>query len=527
MDKRVKKLLACTLSATMVIGSSTTVFAAGTFPSDQSSTGTVTIENDNSTAPDYVSVSLPTIATNTYNFEVDPDQLLSKYDPDNYTAGTSLYFKSTETGAKLEVASGKTVYERSYVVSSTDALKGALTGSGGAVTGITGVFCVWVPDSANAGRGKYEKLTNTNITDYFKVEFDTDNSTIKSVAPIKSGMGSLTGSNPFDGKVYEAKYEAHAAGEQLNLADYGTLGGSTGSWTFSDNTGVLFSDNTGADTAATTAAGDFTIVDPVVTHNGKSDVISIVNKSTKKATVTAKVEVENIDGLAFGDSATLDATDDLVMAITDGKNYEFIQTPEVASGAAATVATTAAATFTVNLDKAKSDVLVYQVDGATQNNNGSHEYAQYEAPGTTYSSVALYLTGLSQKTANWDTYLENQTAAASIKVTYSIAEAAADVTVSAATASVTWDRTSDLTIDVATSLVPSMAAGDFGVNYQGKVYAYTGVYNSDTTVASKNLASLAGNVITLKPEIAQFLPAGSILYIVDASQAIVSQVTIN
>jgi hypothetical protein len=535
MDKRVKKLLACTLSATMLIGSSTTVFAS-TISSTTTGSSDVTIENDNSKAPDYTAVQLPTTSSNQYDFTVDPEQLLSKYDPDNYAAGTSLYFQSETASAKL-VVTGSAIYEKSLEVSTTDDLKSAIVGnsqqgSSSAVSAISGAaFYVWTPkDQGQTGQGEFTELDATNVTDYFTVELASDGATATSVTAPK-GSASLSGAHPFDGKVYKAKYTEKAVGTELELADYGSYDASTKTYTPVTGAAVgLYAENDGTDTPAGVGgtSGLLEVVEAETGYTAKSDVITVVNKSSRPATVTAKVDVKNIDGLNFGDSVTLDDTDDLVMAISDDKTYEFIQTPEPASGAAVTsgaaVATTASATFTVNLDKAQADVLTYQGDtGDTQNNNNSHNYYQYEAPGAKYSSVSLYLIGMAQTTDNWATYLKNQSAAATVDVTYTISE----LTVSTETATVNWDRKSDLDIIVDTALVPSMAAGDFGVNYDGTIFTYTGVYNGDTSIATTGLGSLNGNTITIKSGMAQFLPAGSQIYIVGADKSIVSVITVN
>jgi hypothetical protein len=345
---------------------------------------------------------------------LDPNGLLNKYDSANYEAGT-LYFESTKTKAKLVPADQVTLYSVKKEKSTLTDLKGAITAAQTddksayktdvADATVAPGFYVWVPDTNTNGQGKYEPLDESNIGKYFDVTIAAADGAV--TVALRSSAGALVGGDAFDGEVYKDTYTALSG--DIYAEDYGKVAydGDTSAWTLTQNSGVLFTDNNGTEAVVDS---DYTVSAPEITHTAKSDAITITNKSTKNAKVTAKVEVTGIESLKFASSATL-GTDDLYLSVTDGKNAKYAQVSEDDTE-------TATAEYEVTLAKANNKTLTYQ-KSSTDPKTGSHDYGKYETPDTTYSSTSLYLTGAANKDGAWAKYLEDLEADdnASLKVT--------------------------------------------------------------------------------------------------------------
>jgi hypothetical protein len=100
MNKLGKKLVAGTLSATMVLGSTLAVFAEDTdtttLPSGAQSLATGTGTSEGYVVLDVTKVVLPAAAT--VNYAIDPQGLLNKADSNTYgTAGAAVYFTNAAT----------------------------------------------------------------------------------------------------------------------------------------------------------------------------------------------------------------------------------------------------------------------------------------------------------------------------------------------------------------------------------------------------------------------------------------------
>jgi hypothetical protein len=491
MNKSINKLLACTLSATMVLGSAVTVFAAD---DDNSTTGIITVENDKSEGPSYSNVVLPTVSDVSYDFQVDPNGLLQKYDPDNYETGT-LYFESTKTPAQLTAKTDLYVKEKG--VSSITDLNTALTSADGTALTFESNFYVWVP-AGSEGEGEYLKLVQSvtegeaeaAVTDYFNVDIDTENSN-KVTVSARDGAA-LAGANPFDGNVYTDVYTTKIAKDTIVDAEkYGSYTTDDG---FTDDDSILYADDQGK--VAAIEDTNYTITEPVVNHNANSDAIEIVNKSTKKTSVQVDVEVSGIESLKFASSQTL-GDNDLYLAVTDGKNYKYAS---VADGEKV-----AKISYTTKLDAATNSTLVYQTDDY-QDKNGSHVYKQYETPGTTYDSAKITLTGASNKNGAWAKYLEDldgdtETNSIGVKVTYTLEEVTTTAPSIETTSKKLASNSSTVSFDVdpgdATDLgVESVVTKSTGT----KIAAYSFSNNKltfNSTFAKNNYASIPSGGLVL------------------------------
>lgn len=86
-----KKFMALALSATMVVGSSMTAFAADEVSGGSQGSGVL----EGSATTDVFKVELPTVAAGTFNFKLDPEQLVKA------TAGAALAGKTYDDAATL------------------------------------------------------------------------------------------------------------------------------------------------------------------------------------------------------------------------------------------------------------------------------------------------------------------------------------------------------------------------------------------------------------------------------------------
>lgn len=222
-------------------------------------------------------------------------------------------------------------------------------------------------------------------------------------------------------------------------------------------------------------------------------------------TVTASVEAA---GIALTDDKTFtdDTSASMYLAILAG-------TDETAIGENG-------ATVTAQIAAAPTGAYKYSYDTAD-----GYQYILDSAFTGDFANYSFQLTGAANTKGDWSAFTA---AEPSVELTWTVAaHSDADVTVTGSAASVTWDRTSDLTIAVDSSVVADMSSGDFGINYNGTIYCYTGVYNGNTLLDTNSLATLAGNIITLNSSVAKFLPEGSVLYIIDDAKSIVARVTVN
>jgi hypothetical protein len=271
----------------------------------------------------------------------------------------------------------------------------------------------------------------------------------------------------------------------------------------------------------TNASGDYN-------YSSTSDKLTVINKSSAplKVSVTAKATkgTGSDEATAVADESTLTSatTASVLLTLTDGdKTSKVLGDSET--------------TFTQVLGESPEGAYVYKHDASGYTYALADDVSSYK-----FAEYSLYVTGEANEkgwtedtkvptiSVKWDVDLAGENDEVTVATPEQTPAVTYDLTVSAATASVTWDRTQPLTVKVDETLVADMSVGDFGVNYNGKVYTYNGVYKgNDTTIKTKSLASLSDNVITISTDMAQFLPAGDSLFIIDASGAIVSVITVN
>lgn len=436
LGKNVNRIIAGVSSLAMVLSCAPAAMAAN---SAGSASGSGTVEYNDSTAPSYDKVVLPTMDDATYNFALDPTKLLHKYNAEQYTdADATVLFNTETTPATLTAiqdaeidgtATNKKLYKMEKDDSATVAdIKAALTVDAEAINAITSKFYLWVPDTSNeiATSGKYLELTKDNINDYFTVTLDSEKTAVDSVA-MKTDH--LAGSVVCSDKIYKDKYTEITG--TINATDYVTLkadGAAIDTTTESANKDInlyVTTDSTAYTQLTKTNIGTYVnFTKAVRAYKGQTDKCTIVNKSTKKKVVTAKVTVNNPTGLTFKSTESFEGATDasVYLAITDG-------TTPVAVAEDASKAVTATKIFELG-PADESEAITYQLAG-TNDKTGGHKYSRFSVPDVTYKEKSFYVTASANDEAGaadaWATYNEAlsalETAAIpGLDVVYSIAD---------------------------------------------------------------------------------------------------------
>lgn len=200
-----------------------------------------------------------------------------------------------------------------------------------------------------------------------------------------------------------------------------------------------------------------------------------------------------------------------------------------------TIITGASVKTDIIMDKANYAFAL--TSGAAANSTTPEAY-EYKLDPASKKEATITLSGNCSAKADWSDYVgANATKKVSLDITFKFYElgddgnkdtskgvtAAGGIIVNDTNKTITWDRTSDLTFTVDSSV----DFKDFGVNYKGAIYAYTGHFNTNKTIQTANLATLSGNTITLKPAIATYLPVGATIYITNSSQKVGLSITVN
>lgn len=442
--KKFKKLIALTCVAAMLVPS--IAFAAdGTDPSGEMN-GNGVVENDNAPAIDITNVVLPTtsLATDTYNFTIDAAELLGDVDAENYdkSQAEGVWFKAQSAAPELVVTTDAdsvgelSLVEKVYVEDTNFAIIGAeLDTKTDLTAAFTNTYAVWVPDvdgsGVPTGNGKYQVVTNTDITDYFKFEF-TSGAGNNEYTSMATKQHTSENDNISNGKLYVLDYvaiDADDAAAKYYDADASALKAEATGTLFVKNIDNTDDGNTTppsdpgettytqaalATVPATPAVGELVFEDAVFTNQGTSSKAVVINKSTFDIKVSAKVTVSDATGLTFeADDADLATkTDDasIYMAIKDGTNEIAIlgETP------------TATATLKITgVDPTNSTL--YQTAGP-EAVTGSHQYYRYLDPVTSYNEAYFEIYAATDASDDWDAYVEavkEAGAAPKINVVYS------------------------------------------------------------------------------------------------------------
>ena len=162
---------------------------------------------------------VPTIDEGTYNFTLDPQGLLNTYNPEEYDTPQTMYFKTKNSPASIEIVDSS-VYEADFYyktkvnddahLNSTEAgkgLKNAVQVADSAIVDVEEGFYLWVPDASSEekiaeGAGRFESITKDNINHYYDIIYTSDGTSIDSI----SAVSSKTLTTVTDGHIYRDGY---------------------------------------------------------------------------------------------------------------------------------------------------------------------------------------------------------------------------------------------------------------------------------------------------------------------------------
>lgn len=416
--KKFKKGLALTLAMSMVMSSA--AFADDTSVSFTDNGG---VENDNSVLPTFAHVELPTMTDGAYDFVVDVEGLLNKYDSTNYD-GSTVYFNAQKTAAKLELIGDDTgkiklaTLEKAEDTNCTELAK-QFTDTNkdekvdDLTSDFTAKFYVWAPNGSQ-GAGAYKEITKDNYTTYVEVTSTVAEEATITVTPKTHNVG--TADTVFDGKIYKEAYTTLT--DMTKAATYVTYASDAitavdGLYYTTDSTDpsvsynklVVLSGEQIAGTGEVEAKSVINYVKEVRTNTKTSDKAKIINKAYNPVAVKVAVEVKNVsdDYMAFVASNTFGTTPtkaELYMAITD----------DAASASTKAVDATSkkAEMYYVIGGIDETTLNQYQLSTPTVDTTGSHTYVNYEAATTNPKSVEFAITAAANTNDKdvWAEYVE-------------------------------------------------------------------------------------------------------------------------
>ncbi|MBR4027079.1 MAG: hypothetical protein IKJ01_05915, partial [Lachnospiraceae bacterium] len=447
-----KKFLAFVCAATMLVPS---VAFADTTTGD----GTGSVENDNSSIARIGGVTLPTVATGTYNFTLDPEELLNQYDENAiYDDDATAVFFQTVTPAHLTAIDSNLFYEKSYsdiTDGFQDVLDDTITAddstfaiaTDGTISFKVNPFAstnyaIWVPESTTSGKTTtltgngtmlyLKDIAVDKLANYFKVEAsDTSDVTTITVSVVEESEVYTTGDYIWNGKFYEEDYREITGEAAYNLITKTTACDLLPATAADVAKATLFvSSDATTYTGVTNDVRDtyFTVTAASYEMTGTTNTATIVNKCSQNIGVSVAVTATNTTGLTF-------TTDD---AFTDDKNasvYLALNSIDKDGNTEETLKMTDKLNMTAYyvLEGYGSKNTKYQ--GSLNTDTGSHNYYTYLDPVTKdmeYNQVsfnieakanAISTAGVKDedKAAAWATYTSKVTSKTrpSLKVVYS------------------------------------------------------------------------------------------------------------
>ena len=428
--KKFKKLIALACVATMLIPS--VAFAAEqTSPSPVESGGDSVVENDNSQPVEYTTVVVPTIPEKTYDFKIDPYGLLPKYDTQNtYDTGDNVFFTSVDDAAKVELVSGAHLAVQTYTPEDFEAGNALYDKLAALTIAVTDDdlkdYYVWIPtydedDGTTAtGYGKFEPLKAANVDYYITLTPDASGGSTY-YSSVALAPDSLSGEHIWDGKIYNLTYTDYNLAttnvpEQIvethnitvnadgNVISVNNLYGSTDGTDYELITPDVISES---GTTTGNHATYFTYKAATTKFSGTSNVAKVTNKSTNPIAVSVTVNL-TAEGLTFDDDGTFttdavaDTTASIYAAITDTTTNKIEIEGTDGNG-------TATAYYVIG-GANRGDLITFQGELVGDSATGSHNYYNYEAPGTTFNSQSFNIEISANPSTNaeeaWDAYVE-------------------------------------------------------------------------------------------------------------------------
>ena len=462
-----KKLTAALLTATLVVANCVPAFATD----PEGATGTGAVEYDNSVAIEYDQIQVPTIDAsynNTFAFQLDPTDQLHTYDSETYVregneSNPGVYFHSQKVAASLAPKTGNDFYKKDKVevtaANYKEAIVTEISGDAGSETYTLSEtkYYVWAPKdikkivngvesnevdtTAKGKQGDYKEITPTNVKNYFDIVQNTTSGKVE----VTMKEDHRKGDSVCDGKVYTENYVPISntltdgdTNDALNLSKYVTFNSDKSA--MASVTGI-YKATTDGDTTTyglaevsdlTNETTGMTFTPEKYVYQGKSDKITVTNKSTKAKTVKAVVKMSNVSGLDFDTAGTF-AGDKAKLASVYFKATDGVVEDDVEKNAKvltkAEGATEATATFEATVAGASITPITYQ--GEINSTTGGHNYYNFAANNTSYSSSSFWIEAKANTANNddakaaWKTYGESIKAATdkpSINIVYTVTD---------------------------------------------------------------------------------------------------------
>ena len=258
--------------------------------------------------PQIKNVVLPTIASDTYDFTIDIDGLLSEM-YSNYEDGHSVYFSTVHSEAELKVSSKQkdATYTLSVYSKTSDGGKERLELNllGKTMEELSVVFSsyyIWQPDVfSTTGDGKWTQLTVDNYSDIMELEWSEDGYITK--VTYREIPCAITVDTIWDGNIYTITYTdisgMDAAAQFYDMEQASELVSYTNATLYVkevDSSGLIFYHPA---TLEQNEPGSVYYRHATYTHADTSAPATITNKSTFDICVTAEVQVHNSEGLVF------------------------------------------------------------------------------------------------------------------------------------------------------------------------------------------------------------------------------------
>lgn len=437
MYKMFKKLFAI-ICANLFIFMSLSVYAA---PFDEK--GDISLENQGKDNLKFDKLVVPTIDEGTYNFTLDPQGLLNTYNPEEYDTPQTMYFKTKNSPASIEIVDSS-VYEADFYyktkvnddthLNSTEAgkgLKNAVQVADSAIVDVEEGFYLWVPDASSEekiaeGAGRFESITKDNINHYYDIIYTSDGMSIDSI----SAVSSKTLTTVTDGHIYR---DGYLKIDTDYISDHITLN--------EDDTAVVEYKNIykkKKDAADNDSAysevkeEDVTLIPPTNHFTNKSNKATIVNKSSVDKTVRVKVNVLNGDGLHFADSSnfTDHSKPSIYLAIADdtpaANEKPVLKQTDKNTGIETF---TAILEFDIEKPDFTSSAITYMMD--KEDSSNEHRFLSYLKKDIQYNKAGFFLTGATDGAEEakeaWDMYahklrISKNPAKPSIEVIYEVVD---------------------------------------------------------------------------------------------------------
>ena len=429
--KNRKRLMAVLLAAALAT-TSMTALADGT----QKSTGTSTVENDNSELPKpgVIDVLLPTINSGTYDFTIDQGQLLEEYDDENsYDSNSYVYFNTVSTPAAIVPANNHyyvTDYTEVDATHQGASFKNAIIHASTGMTDLmkeedlaknlataeasiqysAGGYYVWAPKAdVDTGEGEFVKITSENVKKLFDVVYNAEGyiDTTKTVLKTKNNKTEETNGNSnngflFDGKIYQCDfveqtdgnklaeyitYDADKKGKDAFVAIKDGLYVTVGAVKSATATPVALK-LASAESLFVTGTSLSTYKKAETKKIDQSESAKIENKTAYPLAITAKVELVSCDGLnvtssALATSSATPATIRVGIGTVSGTSLENVEYLSGTSTASGQVSYVLKSKYDTNSDgvveitsKSGLELNKYQ-SSAKVATTGSHKYFNY------------------------------------------------------------------------------------------------------------------------------------------------------